>query len=183
MIKNIKHIILLFMVFLMCACSLVMSPSDKVNQALKKYVNNDKDIIKELNNRLDKEDLTKEEKNRYSRIIKKEYSNIKYEIKNEVINDNLAIVTVDIKVIDLYGASKRAEEALIDNPSIFYTNDEYDLHKFIDYKLNLMENASEYVDYTIDLSLTKNDEIWYLDDFSDETLEKLHGIYNYDTVS
>ena len=178
--KYIKFITMFVCLLLLCGCIGIVGPSDKVDQALKKYVNNDRDIIKELNDRLDSQDLTDAEKKRYEKIIKNEYNNIKYEIKNEEITEFTAKVTVDIKVLDLYGASKSAEEDLIDDPTDFYTDGEYDFHKFVDYKLSKMENVKDYKDYVIVFNLTKNDDIWYIDDLDEETLEKLHGIYNYD---
>ena len=42
-----------------------------------------------------------------------------------------------------------------------------------------MENSKETVKYTITFYLTKVDDDWALDTLSEETKEKIHGIYEY----
>lgn len=178
--KYIKCLISLFLIIILSGCIGLMGPKEKVDKSLKKYVNADSEIVNELNNRLSKQDLTKEEKDRYTKIIINEYKNIKYTITKEEIKDDKAVVSVDIKVLDLYGASKEAEEDLAKDPSKFYTDNEYDFHKFTSHKLTKMENTTEYKEYEIFFNLTKKDEIWNIDELDDETLEKIHGIYNYE---
>ena len=107
---------------------------------------------------------------------------MKYDIKDEKIDDETALVTVDITVKDLYKASEEASLYLQENPQEFYTDGEYDKEKFVDYKLKAMEKAKDTVDYTIDFTLTKIKNKWVIDDLNNETLEKIHGIYNYEVA-
>ena len=179
MSKYIKRIIIILSAFFLTGCIWLMDPSEKVDALLSKYVKLDKTIVDELKEYIDKQDLTDDEKERYENIIKKEYASIKYEIKNESIEGDFASVEVDITVLDLYGAVKRAEDYLISNPVKFYTNGEYDVHKYIDYKLDVMEINEETKDYTIYITLSRHDDIWYIEELDEDTLQKIHGIYNY----
>lgn len=160
-----------------------MTPSEKTESMLNRYVKNDESILTELDETLNKKDLSKEQKERYKNIIKDEYSNIKYKIKNEKIDGNEATVDVEITVKDLYKASKEAGEYLIDHTSEFYTNDIYDESKFIDYKLSKMESTKDTITYTISIVLTNNDGMWTITDIDNDTLEKIHGIYDYEKTT
>lgn len=178
--KNILKLLLVVLtISFLTGCIWLMGPSEKVENMLSKYINLDKSIMDELNEYLEKQDLTSEEKIRYRNIIKKEYSSIKYEIVKETIDEDFAEVIVDITVLDLYGAAKSAEDYLYLNPSKFYTDGEYDSHKFIDYKLSIMESYEETKTYTIYITLSRHDDIWYIEDLDNDTLLKIHGIYNY----
>ena len=177
--KSIKIIAIIAALSFLTGCIWLMGPSEKVDAMMSKYVKCDKSIMDELNGYLDKQDLNDEEKNRYREVIKREYSTIKYEIKDERIKEDLATVTVDLKVLDLYKASDEAEKYLFKNPSKFYTEGVYDSHKFIDYKLGLMEKCEDTKDYTIEITLSRHDDIWYIEELSEDVLLKIHGIYNY----
>ena len=59
------------------------------------------------------------------------------------------------------------------------TDDVYDESLFINYRLDRLEEAKEKVKYTIDLTLTKVDEEWVLDDLTNDAEAKLNGVYNY----
>ena len=50
--------------------------------------------------------------------------------------------------------------------------------KFLEYKLGLLENVSDKTTYTIEFSLTKEDDNWKIDSLTDTDIEKLHGIYS-----
>lgn len=177
--KYIKIIISSLLVILLTGCIGLMGPSEKVDAMLSKYVNLDKTILEELEKNLDEQDLNNEEKTRYENIIKKEYVTMKYEIKDEKIEGDFASVIVDIEVLDLYKAISEAEDDLYENPSKFYTDGVYDSHKFIDYKLSKMEKLEYSTKYTITIILSRHDDIWYIEELSEETLSKIHGIYNY----
>lgn len=177
--KNIKVFLLILVLSFLTGCIWLMGPSEKIDAMLSKYVELDKSIVDELKSSIDKQNLNEEEKIRYQKIIEKEYSTMKYEIKKEKIDGDFATVNVNISVIDLFKAMREAENNLYENPSKFYTDGVYDSHKFIDYKLDLMENMKERKEYTIDFSLSRHDDIWYIEELSEDVLLKIHGIYNY----
>ena len=52
----------------------------------------------------------------------------------------------------------------------------------MDYKLDKMKNVKETVEYTIEFNVSKDDKGNYkVVDLSTDDLEKIHGIFNYDT--
>ena len=42
-----------------------------------------------------------------------------------------------------------------------------------------MESYEETKNYTIYITLSRHDDIWYIEDLDNDTLLKIHGIYNY----
>ena len=181
--KNFKKcIILLLGMFLLSACT-SLSPSEKVENMLNKYIKNDKEILKELDLYIDRQDLNEKQKTKYKEIVKDEYSSIKYEIKDELIDGENATVEVEIKVKDLFKPSREAEKVLIDNPTEFYTNGAYDPDKYVDYKLDLMEKSEKTVTFTIYVTLTYKDDTWLIEELDEATLEKIHGIYDYEKMT
>ena len=159
-----------------------MSPSEKVENMMNRYIKNDQEIMNELDATLTEQKLTKAQMTRYKEIIKAEYSNIKYDIKDEKIDGDEAKVELQIEVKDLYKASKKAGDYLLDHTEEFYTDDVYDETKFKDYKLKMMEEMTDTIKYTIFIELSNEDGIWTIHELDQETLEKIHGIYDYETA-
>ena len=80
----------------------------------------------------------------------------------------------------MYKTSSETEKYLENNPSEFYTDGVYDSSKFIDYRLEQMSKTKETIDYDITFNLSKKKNRWVIDEMDNETLEKIHGIYNYE---
>lgn len=168
-------------VVLLTGCFGSMTPSEKTEDFLNKYIKSDEKIMKELDTYINKQDLTDKQKERYKTIIKDEYSNILYDIKNETIDGEKATVEVSIKLKDLHKPNKEAESYLKEHATEFYTGEIYDPAKFVDYKLERMEKSSDTISYTIYINLNKVDDVWTIEDLDDATLEKIHGIYDYES--
>ena len=49
------------------------------------------------------------------------------------------------------------------------------------YKLNELKNFNERVDYTIDFYVVNTKDGWVVSKLSNSDLEKIHGIYNYES--
>ncbi len=175
-----KKILLFFSLFLLTGCLFNMTPSEKVEELLNDYIKNDSSIMKELDTYIKNEDLNEKQQEKYKDIVKDEYSSIKYEIKKEKINGEKATVDVAITVKNLYKTSSETEKYLENNPSEFYTDGVYDSSKFIDYRLEQMSKTKETIDYDITFNLSKKKNRWVIDEMDNETLEKIHGIYNYE---
>lgn len=179
-----KYIKILFMVlgiFVMVGCIGNFTPSERVEEMFNRYIKNDQKIIDELDVYIGKQNLSSEQKDKYKDIIKNEYATIKYVIKDEKINGDEAVVEVALEVKDLFKASKNAGEYLADHPAEFYENGIYDKGKFVDYKLEEMRKYGETVNYNVYIDLVKKDGIWTIEQIDNETLEKIHGIYDYET--
>lgn len=163
-----------------CACS-IEKASDPVKEYLGKFNNHDAEILVELDALVKEENLTDEQADKYKEIMKKQYSDLKYEIVEEIYNGEEATVQTKIIVYDLYKVQKEAEEYRIDHPEEFLNDKKvYDANKFLEYKLEQMNKNDTRVEYTIDFKVTKKDGKWTLDSVSTEDLEKIHGIYNYE---
>lgn len=168
---------------LLVGCDSVMNtPTKKVEVFLNKYQTLDNDVLDQLDEVITQEGtLSESQKESYTSVIKNQYQNLTYTIKDETVDGNSAIVEVEIEVKDLTKAMTKADEYLVTNPDEFKNElGEIDNEKFIEYKLNSMKDYQEKVKYTITFTLTKIDKEWQLDEITEEIRQKIHGIYNYE---
>lgn len=194
-----KKIITIFFVILLSACSLTMnnSPKAKVKELLDKYKNQDSSVITNLDDVIDSE-YEGEYKDRYKSLILNQYKNLEYKITDEVIDGDTAIVSVDVTVYNYGSGIDAANTYLEEHESEFYkkdlsdnnlvtpNNDEnapqtsqntIDYNKFLDYKLDLLEEITDRKTYSIDITLTKENNEWVLDKLTDDAIKKIHGLY------
>lgn len=199
-----KKIFLALFVILLSACTLgaATTPKQKVSEFLDKYKNENSDIIEELVDTIKTDIKVADHQERYKTLMTKQYKNMKYEIKDEIIEDNNAVVEAEITVYDYGSAIKKANEYLNSHPDEFKKEDkttakeedtvttneksdetdnitatDYDEDKFMEYKISEMEKVTDTVKYTIEFTLTKVNGEWQLDQLSNSDIEKLHGIY------
>ena len=163
-----KIIVLGIVLFLLVGCSMANTPSSNVEALLMKYQKVDMDINNGIDTVLDEQNFTDAHRERYRKIIEKQYKNLSYEIKDEKIDGDRATVIVEIDVTDYKGA---ISDLTFD--SSIYTKESFD-----EEKLNRLENASGKVKYTLELSLTKDsDDVWKLDALTEEQIKKIQGMY------
>lgn len=165
-----------------CSCG-KMNAKDRVKEFLDQYRNLSANVLGDLDNVVDQEtDLTEEQKEKYRDIMKKQYSDLNYEILDEQYDGDTATVEAKITVYDLYKTQKEATIYLNEHSEDFKDeNGNYDSGKFMDYKLDKMHKNNDTVEYTITFNLTKDkDDNWQITELSQSDLEKIHGIYNYD---
>lgn len=163
-----------------CACTMTKA-SDAVKEYLGKYNNHDQEILVELDALIKDENLSDEQGKKYQELMKKQYSDLKYEIVDETYNGDEAIVTTKINVYDLYNAQKEAENYKEEHKEEFQNDNKvYDINLFLDYKIEQMTKSDKRVEYTIDFKVIKKDGKWTIENISTEDLEKIHGIYNYE---
>ena len=182
MMKKILFIsILLFCSFIVIACDKVdNSPTKKVEEFLNKYRAYDTDVQSDLKNTIDNEDLTDEEKERYEKIISNQFKNLTYEIKNETVDGDNATVEVEIEVLDFTKAISDSEQYLEEHEEEFLDSEgNYDETMYNKYKLDKMEEVKDKTKYTLQLTLTKEDGEWIMDDLTETEKQKIHGIYDY----
>ena len=168
-----------FILLLTTACSMGNTPTSAVERVLSKYNTNDEEILVELDDYVNESNLTEEQSKKYKDVYLKQFKDMKYEIKEEVIDGDVATVSAQITVYDYYNAEQEANEYLTENPDKFKTDDVYDESLFTDYKLEQLDKVNKTVDYTIDFTLTKVDNEWVVNDLTTEQLEKIHGVYAY----
>ncbi len=182
-----KVFIAFVMLFGLAGCSIgpANTPSKAVEEYLDRYIDNSDVVMEELDDYVaNREELDDEQKDTYKEILKKQYSDLKYEITNEEYDGDTATVSVKLTVYDLYKVQKDADNYLADNADEF-KNDEgaYDSSKFTKYKLDKMKDTTDTIDYTLEITASKVDNVWEVNQLSNDALQKIHGIYNYENES
>ncbi len=177
-------LILLSLIFVVTGCSLGKldnTPTKQVEKLLKAYQTNDEIVIAQMNVAVDNDvTLTTDQKLKYKSILKRQYSDMNYKIKDEVINGDEATVTAQIEVYDYYKSINESQDYLAANPEQFVdANGAYNNIMFLDYKFNQMEKATDKVTYTLEFKVKKIDDKWQVQDLTDSDREKLHGLYAY----
>lgn len=176
-----RIIVVLSVLLLLTGCGkLNNTPTQRVEDLLSKYQMLDESVIDQLNVVVNKQDTFNEsQKELYKDIMKKQYQNLVYEIKDEVINGDKSIVTVQITVKDYKKVLDEASVYFDEHKEEFIDNNgEYE-SKYIDYRLEKLKNAKEKVSYTLEINLTKHDKEWKVDGLTSNDIDKISGIYNY----
>ena len=178
--KKILYVFLIMVLAVGCN-NLSNTPINKTEQMLKKYQMLDNDVMEDLNKTVDSETTFSEaQKTEYKNIMKKHYQNLVYEIKDDTIDGDEAKVNVLITVTDFKKVLDESEAYLNEHLDEF--KDEYGNYiasKYVDYRLEKMSEAKEKVKYTIEIKLTKVNKEWRVDTLSEETLDKINGVYKY----
>ena len=111
--------------------------------------------------------------------FKEHYKNLVYDIKDEEVNGNSAVVTVEIEVTDYSRALASINEYIKEHRDEFYDNDNLDEEKYMDYRLEQLSKAKEKVKYTLDINLTKVNDKWQMNELTSTDEDKILGIYEY----
>lgn len=176
--------ILLFIlgVFLLTGCdNLMNTPTKRVENLLSKYQQQDKEVLTQLDETLLEETLlSTDQKDRYRELMKKQYKNLAYTVKNETIDGKTAVVEVEIEVYDYNKAISDAEDYLLNNAKEFQDDlGNVNTSKYNDYKIEQMEKVKDKVTYTINFTLSQVDDKWLVDDLTETERMKIHGLYAY----
>lgn len=179
--KIIVPIILSFILFTGCGEKLNNTPTKQVEMFFMNYQTLNQKVIDDLNNVLKNDNtMTNDQKEKYKEIMKKHYKNLTYDVKDEVVNGDTAVVTVEIEVYDYSKKKASVEEYVKNHPEEFLGDDnKFSDEKFISYRLSEFENVKDKVKYTLELNLTKIDDKWELNDISSIDEDKILGIYEY----
>ena len=98
-----------------------------------------------------------------------------YEIKDETIDGDNATVTTEVTVRDYSAAVSSADAYRNDNLDQF--DGDNDAISFSSYRLDELKKVTDTVTYTINFTLTRQDDKWVLDQLSNEDLNKINGLY------
>ena len=94
-----------------------------------------------------------------------------YEVKNERIDGNTAIITTQIEVINY-------KKAINETSNYYKGIEDYTVEEYNNTKLDNLEKEKEKVTYTIDFEVEKDkDENWRLSSLNNETIKKIQGMY------
>ncbi len=174
-----KWIVGLFCMIALAGCSMgtdmTNTPTKQVEAYMDGYKQLDSSVLDDLDTLLKDTEYTVEQKTRYKELMKNHYKNIKYEIKDEKINGDKATVETEVEVKDY---SKVLSSDVVPD-ELKDEEGNYSEEAYYDYQLEQMEKVDETVKYTITFYLTKKDDKWVIDDLSESTKQKIHGIYLY----
>lgn len=163
----ILGVTLFTLLFVLVGCSLSNTPTSKVEDLFTKYQRLDDDIKGEIDELLNTETLTNEQKDRYRKVIEDQYKNLTYEIKDEKIDGDTAIVTVQIEVLDYRKAISELN-----------TSGNFDVLEYNDKKIDILEKVKDKVTYTLEIQVIKdNDGNWKLADLPSNDIKKIQGMY------
>lgn len=142
------------------------TPTSLVEEYLGKYQRLDDDInISYVQLSID-ENIDNNYKERYKKLIEKQYKSLAYEVKDEEIDGDMSYVTVQIEVYDYKEILDRYEKNNYDDLGSY--------HKFI---LDEFEKQKDKITYTINFEVGKNDkDEWEVLELSLDDYEKLLGI-------
>ena len=176
-----KILLIALTLFCLSGCSCSKSTAQGAVEAfLDEYRNLSASVIGDMDDVVDSEEnLNDEQKDKYRDILRKQYTDLTYEVISEDYNEDTALVETKITVYDLGKAQENASKYLNEHSEEFYDeSNNYDLSKFLDYKLDLMQKNTDTITYTINFNVEKNEDgIWQVSDVSQSDLEKIHGIY------
>lgn len=194
-------------VLVLSGCSMNNTPTKKVENFLDNYTSGNTTVLNQLKEMVDSDAMMNDaQRTTYSDIMKRQYKDMTYDIKDEVIDGDNATVTVEIEVYDYYKTNQESQDYFNNNQDEFKedtnnnseglledtkegiekaadaitdaTND-ISNSKFIDYRLSQLQNANDRVKYTIDFTLRKVDDKWTLNEIDDATRQKIHGLYEH----
>lgn len=173
-------LICLLILILATGCKMGNTPTAKVEELLKRY-NSNADVVKtELGDYLSSLNLDDDNQMEYENVYLRQYSDLKYEIKDEKIDGDTATVTVQIKVYDYHTAEADINNYVSTHQNEFYDdNDVYSSEKALKYRIDELKKVNDKIEYTIDFTLTKANDMWTVDTLTNEQLEKIHGTYAY----
>lgn len=174
-----KIIVIILALFIVSGCKGKVLASDVVKEYLDNYIKLSSNIKNSLNNIIDSNDeFNEENKKMYKKIFIKQYKDLKYTILSEEYDKDKALITVNINVYDLAKAEEEATNYLSTHLKDFYDEEnKFNNEKYISYKLDLMYNSNERIDYNVIFFLNKKKNKWILEQPTDSDLEKIHGIY------
>lgn len=176
-----KKVLYLFLiVILLTGCGEISNtPTKQVEGFFNKYQTLDQDVLDDLEVVISEEEKFDEtSKQKYRDIIKKQYRDLTYYVKEERVDGDKAVVTVEITVYDF--ASTMSEAENYKNSHLSEFADEAGIvsqTKYTNYVINQLAKTKEKVKYTIDLNLTKTNDKWKLDGLDSDSEDKILGIY------
>ena len=161
-----KYFILIIFLTLLVGCTLGNTPTARVEDMLSNYQRLDKSINISYTNITDDTNISNDLKDRYEELIKKQYKNLSYEIKDEEIDGDTAVVTISVEVMDYKEEINK------------FNKEEYDLNNYHDHVLDALKEVKDKAIYTLEITLSKDkNDTWIVDDLTKENRDKLLGIY------
>ena len=165
--------------FLLLGCSTMNSPTKKVEEFFNKYQTLDSSVLTSLDKVVSNDKtLNKDQKKEYINLMKKQYQNMSYKIKEEKEKKDASDVYVEVEVYD-YRSSLDNSEKYIENNKEKFKNDDGSMNKekIMDYKITELKKVIDRKKENIILTLSKVNNNWIMDNITETDRQKLHGMY------
>ena len=161
--KKIFLYSLFFLLFTGCSITSA-TPKSAVEDLLKKYQMKDDEVISQLDDVINNNiSYTESQKKQYKTVLERQYSDMTYDIKDDTIDGNNSVVSVEVEVYDY-------SSVVLDG--IYKDQDEYMSSLF-----DAMGDTKERIKYTIDFNVKKDGDKWVVENISDVDRKKIHGLY------
>lgn len=153
-----KKIIVLFLVIFLSACSLTTktSPKQTVTDFLDRYRNEHTSVMEQLKDTIESQFTNDEYKKRYTTLMTNQYKNMEYKVTDEVIEENNAVVDVEVTVLNYGSAIRDSENYLKDHRDEFKKSK--DTNSSASNDTNSDDNSILYNDRSAD-ETTRDDDI------------------------
>lgn len=174
-----KVMILFMMIMSLFGCNLSNTPKSEVEEYLDSFNNLTDEVLLDVDNSVTQEDLSDENKEIYKKVLLRQYENMKYEIKDESIDGNNAVVKASIVVYDYYKTESSANTYMNEHVSEFNDiNGMFDNNIYNSFRLGELLKTSDTTTYEVTFNLKKDSNgNWILENPSEETIKKLNGFY------
>ena len=175
-----KILLILIPIFIITGCgNMEETPTRKVEAFFNQYQTLDKSVLNNLDTVLMNDtSLTDNERSDYRDFMKHHYQDLDYRILEEKIDGNEATVRVEVTVRSYARALSDTENYRALNQEEFNTEaGEHDTGLFSTYRLKELKKVTNTSSYIIDVTLTKVNDKWRIDELSDEDLNKINGLY------
>ena len=173
-----KFFLFLICIFFLTGCSKQYAVTP-VKEYLNKFRNHDVEVTSSLEELLRQEDLLKEQALLYELIMKKQYVDLEYEIKEETYNGDHAVIQV---LVTVYDFSHSKNEALLeknDKIDLYILEDgSFDKDSYINLQLKYMKNEKKRISYTVSFFVNFIHDEWVLETPDHVVLQKIHGLYD-----
>ena len=179
-----KKLICFFMcLILISGCDMLdigNTPTKKVEEYLNKFQILDKEVLDQLDSVLDRNiSMNDDIRGEYRELIKKQYKDMQYTIKDERQDGDDAVVTVEINVKYFTKVIREAEVYKKEHISEFYQGEIYNDNLYKKYLLDKLKDCNISVTYTLEFNVHNYNGKWKLLPITDEMEDKILGIYNY----
>ncbi len=175
-----KIICIVISLLLLVGCSNISNtPTRQVENFFNKYQTLDSEVLDDLDRVINKnQNFDNTNKDQYRDVVKKQYKNMTYKIKEETIDGDKAVVTAEITVLDFGKIIRESEDYKNNHIDEFQDqNGNYDESKYINYVIPKLKEAKEKIKYTLDINLTKINKKWKIDGIDSDTEDKILGTY------
>lgn len=174
-------LVLLLLIIILVVCLLLFKnssgdPVKMTEKFMNGYIHLSDDVISKVKYEFDDE-LNSSQRKTYLDVMKRQYSKIDYQIKDSIIHDGDAIITVEFSVYDYNAGMEKANNYISVHEDEFLKDKEFDNEKAVSYKIDSLKSYNERVTYTIMFNYYKEGKKWILNDLVDSDLKKLNGTF------